>query len=255
MTSNNEHMALDMTGITAVEVATFGGELSIVTGAETPRLEATVHGNASWSVERVGALLYIVGKKRGFFYVGNGVRFRLWLPANLALKLANVSGDIRVRGDTRSIVANATHGDIEVRASDPDEARLRTTDGRVLIHSVTGKLDIITSPGDVRVVNGGGELRITTSPGNVHLEQFVLAPGRSHTVTTSNGAIEVADLHAPGGLELRAKTTEPPIIVTALSGYDVRNRGHTLHVRAAGPRPAVLTLTAVGKLRVDGNDS
>jgi hypothetical protein len=249
MNASTARSALDLTGITAVEVATFGGELSVVTGSDNPRMEATVYGNATWSVERVGSLLYLVGKKRGFFYMGNGVSFRLWLPDHLALKLANVNADIRVRGDMRSLAANVVHGGIEVRASNPSEVKLRAVHGRVVVHGVTGKLDIVTTPGDVRVVNSGGELHVTATPGNVRLEQVVLTPGRSHTVTTSPGNIEVIGIHAPSGLDLRGSTTGPPIIIE-LPDYDVRNKGYRLHVQRAGPNPAKLTLTAVGSLSV-----
>ena len=251
MTASTDRSALDLTGITSVEVATFGGELSVVTGAESPRVETAVYGNATWSVERVGSLLYLVGKKRGFFYMGNGVSFRLWLPDHLALKLANVSADIRVRGDMRSLAANVVHGGIEVRASNPAEVKLRAVHGRVVVHGVTSTFDIVATPGDVRVVNSGGELKITATPGNVRLEQVVLAPGRTHTVNASPGNIEVVGIHAPGGLDLRGKTTHPPITAD-MPGYDVRNKGNRAHIKRDGPNPASLTLDAVGRLSVKG---
>lgn len=251
MTTSTDRSALDLTGITAVEVATFGGELSVVTGADSPRVEATVHGNAAWSVERVGSLLYLVGKKRGFFYMGNGVSFRLWLPDHLALKLANVSADIRVRGDVRSLTANVVHGGIEVRASNPAEVKLRAVHGRVVVHGVTSKFDIVATPGDVRVVNSGGELRVTATPGNVQLEQVVLAPGKSHVVTTSPGNIEIAGIHSPGGLWIRGKATNAPIIAE-FPPDAMRNKGSSLKVELPGPNPATLTLTAVGRLSIKG---
>ncbi|HEU5348925.1 MAG TPA: hypothetical protein VFU63_09980 [Ktedonobacterales bacterium] len=251
MTSTTDRSALDMTGITAVEVATFGGELHVVAGADNPRVEVTIHGNATWSVERVGSLLYIVGKKRGFFYMGNGVGFRLWLPAQLALKLANVSADIRVRGDVRSLGASVTNGDIEVRASNPAEAKLRVVQGHMVIHGVTGKLDIVVAPGDVQLVNSGGELRIVAAPGDVRLEQVILTPGRSHMVTASPGTIEVMSIHAPGGLVLDGKTTHPPAAVD-MPGSDIRNKGYRLHIQQPGPNPAKMTLHAIGRLSIKG---
>ena len=251
MTASSEHAILDMTGITAVEVATFGADLSVVTGAERPRLEATVYGNAAWTMERVGALLYIVGRKRGFFYHGNGVGFRLWLPTQLALKLANVSANIRVRGDMRSLTANIVHGDIEARASNTDAMRLRAVHGRILVHGVTSAFDIAATPGDVRMANSGGVFNITTTPGNVRLEQVMFAPG-SHTITASPGAIEIVGVQAPGGLDLTGDSTHPPISVD-MPGYNLRRTGRNLrHLRThrPGPKPARLTLHAVGKLSV-----
>lgn len=250
MTANPEHAILDMTGITAVEVATFGGELSVVTGADRPRLEAAVYGNATWSVERVGALLYIVGKKRGFFYHGNGVGFRLWLPTQLALKLANVSGAIRVRGDVRSLAANVVHGEIELRASNPDEAKLRVVHGRAVIHGVTSAFDITATPGDVRITNSGGTFNITATPGNALLEQVTLAPG-SHTISTAPGNIEIIGIHAPGGLDLTGKPTLLPIAVD-MPHYDIRNKGRHLHIHRPGPRPSKVTLYPVGRLSIKG---
>ncbi|HEX6544437.1 MAG TPA: DUF4097 family beta strand repeat-containing protein [Ktedonobacterales bacterium] len=249
MTSTTGRSDLDLTGITTVEVATFGGELSIVTGADHPRMEADAYGNASWTVERVGSLLYIVGKKRGFFYLGNGVSFRLWLPAHLALKLANVNGDIRMRGDVRSLSAHVVHGGIELRASNLAEADLQAVHGRVKVNGVTGKLKIATVPGEVRVSNSGGELQITATPGNVLLEQVVLAPGVSHTITTGPGDIALSGIHAPGGLILRGKATTAPIIAE-FPPDEMRNKGTSLKVERPGPNPATLILHAVGKLSV-----
>jgi Putative adhesin len=251
MTGSTDRSDLDLTGITAVEVATFGGELSVVTGTDRPRLEATVHGNASWSVERVGKLLYIVGRKRGFFYMGSGVSLRLWLPETLTLKLANVSADIRVRGDVRSLTAKCTSGGIEVRASNLTEAKLRAVSGRVSVHGVTGKIEIEAWPGNVRVVNSGGELHITTAPGNVLLEQVVLSPSGSHWVSASPGDIEVVGIQAPSGLDLHGTSTQPPIRAE-LPSDTVRNKGRNLHVRRPGPNPAKLQLNAVGRLSVRG---
>lgn len=252
MTASAERRDLDMRGITAVEVATFGGELSVVTGADHPRMEATTFGNATYSVERVGSLLYIVGKKRGFFYFGNGVGFRLWLPGDLALRLANVSADIRVRGDLRTLSVNVVHGGVELRASNLDEAKLRAVHGRVVAHGVTGKLDITATPGEVRVINSGGELHISATPGNVRLEQVMLAPGTSHDVTASPGDIEIVGIHAPGGLELNGSTTHPPITAD-LPGYDdVYHKKRSLYARRPGPRRAKLTLHASGSLSIKG---
>jgi hypothetical protein len=79
----------------------------------------------------------------------------------------------------------------------------------------------------------------------------VLTPGRSHVVTTSPGNIEVVGIHAPGGLDLRGKTTQPPI-TAEMPGYDVRNKGSRVHIKRDGPNLATLTLDAVGRLSIKG---
>jgi hypothetical protein len=214
-------------------------------------MEATVYGNATWSVERVGTLLYIVGKKRGFFYMGNGVGLRLWLPTRLALKLANVNASIQVRGDLDSLAASVVHGDIEIRAGACSEARLRAVHGRIMTHGVTSAFNIVTSPGDVRMVNCGGELKISATPGNVRLEQVLLTAGRSHSVLASPGNIKVRGIAAPSGLELRGKSTQPPI-TAELPDAETHNKGHRLHIKRVGPNPAKLYLDATGRLSIKG---
>jgi Putative adhesin len=280
-----EQRDLDLSGITAAEVATFNGSVTVEAGADQARLEVTLKGRATYEVERLGKLLYIVGKKRGLTYFGSGVSFHLRLPAGLSLKLATVSGAIHVQGDVRALEARTSNGAIETRATGPGDMRLRNFGGAIHVRGAKGRVDIATATGDVRVAdaagrihiatangnvqvtgvegeieaatsNGGvqvvdaeGQFQVATSNGQVRLERVIFAPHSVSWAKTSNGAVEVLGLGAPGGLRIRAKTHRNTVRAD-LPGFEVRPGRHGLRAWLAGSNPAYLELGTVGEIRI-----
>jgi hypothetical protein len=280
-----ERRDLDMSGISAVEVAAFNGSVTVEAGAESYRLEVTVSGSATHEVERLGNLLYITGKKQGLTYLGKSVSFRLWLPAGLALKLASINGAVRLRGAARSLDASTHNGAIEAERTGPAGLRLRTSSGAITVRDAGGFIDIAasngairvkdatagvkisTSNGDVEIEGAQGEIKISTSHGAVRLDdvfgqmqvstsngavrlaEATLQPGSKNWLRTAHGAVTVLKLRAPGGANIDAKTATIPI-QAELPGYEVKNSWGHLKARQRGARPAKLEINSTGKVRI-----
>lgn len=279
-----EHHELDMSGITAVEAATFNGGLTVRAGAEWARLEVTLKGKATYDVERLGTLLYIAAKKGGLTYFGSAASFTLWLPAGLALKLANVNGGIWVEGGARSLDAATVHGPLEVAATGQGELRLRSGNGPITVRGARGGIDVgtgngwvriteaqgqiavasgngrlefadvagqikaTTGNGEVRLVSVAGQLQVTTGNGAVRVERVTFAPGTRSSVKTGHGAVEVLKVAAPGGLSIRAKSGRP--IAVELPGYTLGGNRYQLEAQLAGPNPARLDLAYGTDIRI-----
>jgi hypothetical protein len=282
---HTEQRDLDMSGITAVEAASFNGDVIVETGAERARLEVTLRGKATYEVMRIGSLLYVWAKKRGLTYMGSGANLALWLPAGLALKLATVNGTLRAHGEARSLDAATASGAIEIRAVGGGNVKARSSNGRIEVRGVRGRVNAVTANGavmvaditgtidltsangalqvedaegqikattangPVRVTRATGQIQIATAKGEIHIERATLAPGSTNWIKTGSGLVEALGIGAPGGLRIRARAHSGRIH-HALPDYEVRaSRGH-LTAQLRGARPATLEITTPGELRI-----
>lgn len=280
-----ERRDLDMSGITAVEVAAFNGSVTVETGSEPPRIEGSVAGGATYDIERLGNLLYVSGKKQGLTYIGKSVSFHLWLPTGLALKLASINGSVRLHGAARSLDASTHNGAIETEETGAAALRLRTSSGAITVRDASGSVDITSSHGAVRVkdvaagvkvaisngdvmIDGAqgevrvnishgalrmsdvfGQTQVATSSGAVHLERITLQPGSRNWLRTAHGEVSVLTLRAPGGAIVDAKTSTIPI-QAELPSYEVKNSWGRLKARLRGVRPARLEINSTGKVHI-----
>lgn len=275
--ARTEQQDVDVTGITAAEIATFHGDVIIETGTAPARLAVVLVGNATYTIERIGTLLYVIGKKSGKTYGDNSVNLHVRLPAGLALKLATVCGTIQVQGDVKSLEATSTKGAITTVATGAGSLRLTAVVGSIAIQGANGAIRAITSLGDVHLadadgqieiaiasghmrlsrVNGmikattgngemqftdiSGQLQATSGNGGMRLERVTLDPGTKNWVKTGNGALDVQGLSAPGGLHIQARGYTGPFRAD-LAGYVIQVDRHHLQARLAGAHPAHLEL-------------
>ncbi len=280
-----ERRDLDMTGISAVEVAAFNGNVTVEAGDGPYYLEASIAGSATYDVERLGTLLYVTGKKQGLTYLGKSVSFHLWLPTGLALKLASINGAVRVRGAARSLDASTHNGAIETERTGPAALRLRISSGSVAVSDAGGPIDIAMSHGPIHIKGATGGIKVATSSGDVEIEgaqgeikvnsshgavrlaeifgqvqvsasngalrlaQATLEPGSKNWLRTAHGEVVVLKLRAPGGATLEAKTSATPI-QAELPGYEIKNSWGRLKARQRGVRPAKLEITTTGEVRI-----
>ncbi len=77
---SSEQLALDMSGITSAEVATFTGDVVVEAGAEKPRLVRDMTGKTAYKVERLRQPALRRGQEARAEYSGSGASFHLWLP-------------------------------------------------------------------------------------------------------------------------------------------------------------------------------
>jgi DUF4097 and DUF4098 domain-containing protein YvlB len=274
-----------MSGTSAVEVAAFNGSVTVEAGSGPYRVEVSIAGNATYEVERLGSLLYVAGKKQGLTYLGKSVSFHLWLPTDLAFKLASINGAVRLQGAARSLDASTHNGAIETEQTGGAALRLRTSSGAITVRGAGGFVDIAashgtirvtdatagvkvaTSNGDVEIAGAQGEIKIntshgavrlddvfgqvqvSTSNGDVQLAQVTLQPGSKNWLRTAHGEIAVRKLRAPGGANIDAKTSTIPI-QAELPRYEVKHNWGRLKARQRGARPAKLEITTTGEVRI-----
>jgi hypothetical protein len=272
-----------MSGISSAEVATFTGDVLVEAGAETSRLSVSLTGKTAYKVERLGNLLYVSAKKRGLTYSGAGASFHLWLPAGLKLKLATVSGAVRVRGPLLRLDASTVSGEIEVQAAGQAELHLSTVSGSIALHGASGRIKASTVSGDVRladvegqidasstkgsmlvtnatgrttlstgkgtiqVADLRGQIQASSGAGGIRLERVTFEPGSRSGARTGSGAVEVLALHAPGGLRIKGHSSR---LHADLPGYDVQGGRGSLRAQLAGANLASLEIATPGEIRI-----
>jgi hypothetical protein len=258
-----EHREIDAEGLSAVEVATFNGPLLVECGADAPHLVASVWGKASYEVERIGSLLYIRAHKKGLTYASGGVGMALWLPVGLRCKLANVGGNIRLHGATARADISIVNGGVDVAESGRGEVRVSSGDapvrmrdaaGRIAIHLGHGEVDLAQMRGEIEIKSGFGPIAIADATGQIQinighsdmrLERITFAPGTHNWIRNGGGAITIAGMQAPEGLQLHAKGARVTF-PDAAPGYAIQKARHELHARLAGERPAHFEITTGG---------
>jgi hypothetical protein len=305
----NEHRALDLSGITSVEAATFNGGVTVLAGEGPFTLDVTLTGKATYEVERLGTLLYVAGKKRGLTYMGSSVSFSLRLPPDLALKLSSLNAPVRVQGPVRSLNASTYRGDIMAARTGAGTLKLSSADGAIHVDGARGRVEVSTSKGDIalshvtgtmrvstaygdveiadaegpmnlsialgaaRIHGGRGNIQVATGKGDIevtategqlqlvtgygvfHLERITLPPGSRNWAKTGSGSAELMEIHAPGGLRLRAKVSNyasHSSFAFELPGYLIQLGRHTLSAELPGPRQARLEIVAPSGLRITG---
>ncbi len=262
-----EQRDLEIAEITAVEAATFNGDLVVEAGAGKARLEIAITGKATYTVETLGKLLYITAKKRGLTYGGGGANIHLWLPAGMIFKLANVNGAIRVIGTVQSLEASIVNGAIETCATGQGDLRLNAVGGEidardaagtirttfvnsaVLIADVAGHVEAKGTSGGVRLARVIGQIQVNASAGPVRLEDVTFAPGSRNWVKIGGNAIEITGMHAPGGLDLSAKA-HLGIVHANVSGFETHIANNRLTVRLAGKDRARVELATGGDVHI-----
>jgi hypothetical protein len=242
-----EHRDLDLTGITAVEVATFNGMLVVECGVESPHLVAGVRGKAAYEVERIGSLLYVRAQKKGLTYADGGVRLALWLPAALRCKLANVGGDIHLHGPVARANITIVNGAIEVGNTGRADVHVSTggapvtvhgAEGRIILNmgngavdlaQVAGEIEIKSGHGPITIADAVGQIQIATGRSDMRLERITFAPGTRNWIKSGGGTTEISDISAPGGLKVHAKA---------------------IHTTRPGDKPATLDITTGGTVSI-----
>ncbi len=280
---SSEQLDLDMSGITSAEVATFTGDVVVEAGAERPRLVVTLTGKTEYKVERLGNLLYVAAKKRGLSYSGSGASFHIWLPTGLKLKLATVSGAVRVRGPVSRLDASTVSGELVAQAVGQAELHLSTVAGSIALQGasgrikastvsgsvrladVEGQIDVSTVKGSMSVTNAAGRVAISSmkgaiqvaelrgqiqassGAGSIRLDRVTFEPGTLSWAKTGSGAVEVHAPQGPGGLRIKGRSSR---VHADLPGYDIHGGRGSLRAELAGPHPASLEIATPGEIRI-----
>lgn len=247
-----EERALNVQGVTRVEVRSFNGSIRLAAGNAAPGVRITREGNVDIVVEKRGNLLYLEGKKRSLVCSRCGVSFELSLPVGLQAKLVTSNGAITVGGGVRGLEANTSNGAIQVRATGAASLSLGTSNGRIEVSEASGNVRASSSNGRIDLVNVRGQVEVSTSNSSIRLEGLTLPPGSRNSARTSNGSIEVIGPApaTPVGMVIRGNTSNGHVNFS-LPGFEVQTGRTSFIARQAGEQPTELTLqTANGSITV-----
>lgn len=194
----------------------------------------------------------------------------LTVPENVALKITNSSGDVKVT-DLKggSLVVSATSGDLLIRETEAD-CRLRTTSGDLIARSITGGIAAKSTSGDQEYFEINGDLQTESTSGNIEVSgmkgelrayatsgDIGLAGIRgSLEVGTTSGDIECTDVRLTGSS--RFKSTSGDIYCTLENelesiSFDLRATSGSL--RVGGSRAEDRLFTDGGDILVRGESS
>ncbi|HEY0969614.1 MAG TPA: DUF4097 family beta strand repeat-containing protein [Gemmatimonadales bacterium] len=127
--------------------------------------------------------------------------FEITVPRGTRVKLASVSGNVRVEGTGSEVEASAVSGDVTVRGVG-GLASVHSVSGDVSVSRVDGDLTARSVSGDVQVSDVSGDVRAGTVSGEIELEGL---RSRVVTVKSTSGDIDFAGVLAPDGrYELRS---------------------------------------------------
>jgi DUF4097 and DUF4098 domain-containing protein YvlB len=153
------------------------------------------------------------------------VSYAVSAPAGTRLKIASVSGDIRVRGIAGGLSATSVSGDVEVTDAGPvsraasvsgdvtvtggatdDGVEVESVSGDVTVTGLkAGRLTAKSVSGDIEVTNvTTADLGLSSTAGNVTFDGDVVKHGH-YELRSHSGDVRITTA-AAGGYELRATT-------------------------------------------------
>ena len=128
------------------------------------------------------------------------------LAASTLLIIRTADGTLLVEPKFPEPVRGGDGASILIELPDVHGATLRTSNGSVHTHGLTGTLIIDTSNGSVEVVNHDGDTTVDTSNGSITVDDHVGALAAD----TSNGSIRINGLNGP----VVADTSNGSIVLT-----------------------------------------
>jgi DUF4097 and DUF4098 domain-containing protein YvlB len=216
---NDRHHSFETLSPARLRIEIPNGQIT-VTAAETTTTEIDLSaprgdsGAMAWVAEaevaQIGGEIVVRGPKISLtlFRSWGPIEARIRTPFGSDASLSMGAGGVETIGRLGRITANTGAG--SVRLDDCEEARAHTGAGNVEIACVSGSVDTKTGAGTVTVGKVGANAHIVTAAGNASLGDFT----GSARFTTAHGNIEVD--HAGDSLEA----------FTASGNVDVRHADH-----------------------------
>lgn len=173
------------------------GDMSIVTG-DSDKIEVDrwvdENADATWTMDGSTLRLEVDG---GFLSFGEGARYEVTVPEELAVRVNGTNGDLDVSGLRSGLVAESENGDVTAEDIDGGPVELRTTNGEIRLdqRAPVESLSVESQNGDIHVsLLGDGtyaiETRTQNGDENVSVEADPDA-GRTLDAVTTNGDITI----------------------------------------------------------------
>lgn len=184
---------LALRGATRLELSSFEGDIEVSTWTRASvRVEARHDEDVRVEADLVGRSLQVHAHSR---HGPSEVRWRLTVPAELALDLSSQSGTINVRGTRAEVRASTVEGDITVEGG-AGVVELQSVDGDVCLGNASGRLSLATVDGMVTVTDVRGELAASTVDGAMQLTGIT---ARVVSASTVDGDIQFEGTLEAGG--------------------------------------------------------
>ncbi len=225
--SLNEHRALDLNGITKLEVVGIAGNFSVVRGQATD-LSIQGVGRVAVSSERIGTTMRVASSGDTNCYPCTvDIEIQVTQPIEVQLKASN---------------GNVTVTDAATNAN------LESGNGDIRVNGVTN-LIAKTSNGEVYATNLKGQAVLSSKNGKITLENTVLPAASQNSIRTTNGDIRVNAVSTEGGFVISGNTSTPTF---KLSGFDLKSATNTFTATRTGQTPTTLRLeTGNGTIQVN----
>ena len=182
------------------------GKLIVNHGPDrTVNVKATLYDpdDVEYNITQIDGVISVTARVNdgGIFDLGGSAKAEIEIiaPSNTRVELTNRNGHIEVYGMQQSGV-------------------VRTSNGKIVLHKVSGDFNIVTSNGDVTITNAIGSFDVESSNGQIKFDGE-LASGGSNKMTTSNGSVEIT-LRGTPSVKLDGSTsngsidTEYPILTS-----------------------------------------
>jgi DUF4097 and DUF4098 domain-containing protein YvlB len=223
----NETRALDLNGITKLEVIGIAGNFSVT------------RGNAA------GLLIHGVGRV-AVTSIRTGSTFRVASSGDTNCYPCTVDIDIVVP-EPLELALKASNGNVNVTNS-ATVATLESGNGKISVDGVND-LNAKTSNGEIYAVNLKGQAVLSSNNGKITLEKAVLPAASLNSIRTSNGDIRLNTVTTDGGFVITGNTSTPAF---QLLGFDLKTATNTFTATRAGQNPTTLTLeTGNGAIQVN----
>lgn len=264
----HERYPLDLKDIRKVEVIGHRGEVSVLTGDQTPELEIFRTGKICVTIQKKKEVLRIFTETPFFSSKSSEARIHLKIPSGMGIKIVGESVPVRIKGDYGIVKIVGNEGDIIL-----DEASgsfsLLSAKGDIVLRHLQGEVNASTQDGDIIASHIFGKYKLTSATGTM-----TLAQGEGTFRLFSRYALRVQDIRFRKGLENRLyckgsirlsglSAFEPSVIsvtapegriLTELSGFGISGSGKEIVATAFGPDPSKLRLHSDEEILLSSSD-
>lgn len=144
------------------------------------RIQAS-HSSRTRIEPRLSGSVLRLEARSGGMGLGGTVDYDLTVPAQMAIQLDGMGGDVRIDGTRGDVSVNSIEGDIVVQGG--ANLTLVTVNGDVRATGVRGRVDARAVSGDVELSDVQGEVRAETVSGDLTLSQLDARRVEAQTVS------------------------------------------------------------------------
>ncbi|MDO6444244.1 hypothetical protein Q4493_00510 [Colwellia sp. 1_MG-2023] len=186
-----KELSLDASSLTALDIETGSGSLTVVGDAELTEIQVTADiymdkkytDNYELSLNKSGSSGFFVAKNHSTsgYWVGNSphIDVVIHLPKSMSIAINDGSGDIEVKNILGQLDIKDGSGGVLVQ----------DIEGDTNINDGSGEIDVSQVKGNLHVIDGSGEININEIKGNIEIDDG------SGTIYVSNiqGSADIDD--------------------------------------------------------------